>query len=103
MLIAKETVMSTKFSPNIPERRGVKQHQVTTRGRRFTTSEMLSLFHMDSARLRRPETVTTKRFHGMIGNSMCVNVLEALLVMVQRAAPSILRAPHVRDNWSKEA
>ena len=75
-------------------------HWVTTRGRRLNTEEMLKLQNMRPGRLRVPEGVPLAEFHAMIGNSMSVNVIEALLAMLSRACPSVLQTGPLPDQWS---
>ena len=75
-------------------------HWITTHGRRFSTAEMLKLQNMRPDRLQVPEGVSMTAFHGMVGNSMSVNVVEAILAMLSRAAPSVLRAGPLPDPWS---
>lgn len=78
--------------------------QVTTRGRRLTTTEMLKLQHMKPGRIILPPKVTLAHFHGMIGNSMSVNIIESLLVMLHRAAPDVMGLiDSLHDRWSAAA
>ena len=77
-------------------------HWVTTRGRRFLTPEMLKLQHMDPVRVTRPSCVLLRLFHGMIGNSMSVNVVEVVLVAQSRCAPSVFGGHVLHNKWSCE-
>ena len=61
---------------------------------------MCRLMAMDPGRLHVPDGVSEARFRKMLGNSMCVNVLEALFVMINKAAPSVLKAGPLTDRWS---
>ena len=73
---------------------------MTTRGRRLNTEEMLKLQNMRPGRLRVSEGVPLAEFHAMIGNSMSVNVIEALLAMLSRACPNVLQTGPLPDQWS---
>ena len=73
---------------------------VTTHGRRMNTEEMLKLQNMRPERLNVPEGVPMAEFHAMIGNSMSVNVIEALLAMLSRACPKVLQTDLLPDQWS---
>ena len=75
-------------------------HWVTTRGRRLSTAEMLKLQFMQPERLHVPEGVPLSEFHAMIGNSMSVNIVEALLSMLGRACPDVLKTGPLPDPWS---
>ena len=87
-------------SPCITRRRAqCGGHWVSTRGRRLSTAEMLRLQGMRPARCVVPPSVPTPAFHGMVGNSMSVNIVEVLLAMLSRACPGVLGSP-LRDRWS---
>lgn len=75
-------------------------HWISTHGRRLSTSEMLQLQNMRTDRLEVPDSVPPAAFRGMIGNSMSVNVVEALLAMLSKAAPQVMRAGTLPDRWS---
>ncbi len=75
-------------------------HWLSTRGRRLSTAEMCKLQAMDPARLRVPQGVSTPQFRKMLGNSMSVNIVEALLVMLNKAAPDVMHVAPLRDRWS---
>ena len=66
-------------------------HWVTTHGRKLRTSEMLALQNMTPDRVKKPDNVSEPIFQGMIGNSMSVNIIETILAMLSRAAPTVLR------------
>ena len=61
---------------------------------------MLRLQGMRPARFVVPPSVPTPAFHGMVGNSMSVNIIEVLLAMLSRACPAVLGAPPLPDRWS---
>ena len=88
-------------SPCITRRRAqCGGHWVSTRGRRLSTAEMLRLQGMRPARFVVPPSVPTPAFHGMVGNSMSVNIIEVLLAMLSRACPAVLGATPLPDRWS---
>ena len=55
----------------------------------FTDGEMLRLQYMKPGRLVVPNGVSMLQFRKMIGNSMSVNVLEALVVATSKAVPMV--------------
>ncbi|MCP4241424.1 MAG: DNA cytosine methyltransferase, partial [bacterium] len=76
-------------------------HWLSTRGRRMSTAEMCKLQGMDPARLRAPNDVSEFQFRKMLGNSMSVNVVETLLVMLNKAAPEVMHVTSpLHDRWS---
>ena len=75
-------------------------HWVSTHNRRLNMEEMLVLQSMNPDRLVRPDDVTEAQFRSMIGNSMSVNVVEAIISMLSRAAPALFGDQPVADNWS---
>ena len=75
-------------------------HWISSHGRFFTTGEMLELQHMRRDRLRVPESVTTAKFHEMIGNNMSVNIVEVILAMLSRSTPELFPMGALHDRWS---
>ena len=76
-------------------------HWISTRGRRLNTVEMLWLQHMDPERFQIPSNVSLNSFHALIGNSMSVNVVEAILAMLSRSCPGVFGGrPPLADPWS---
>ena len=69
----------------------------------MSISEMMRLQGMSPERLVIPDGVGKREFKKMIGNSMSVNVLEAILAMIDRVAPSILagcKTKQLEDKFS---
>ncbi len=64
-------------------------HWVSTHGRRLGTTAMLKLQGMRPDRIQLPPSVSASRFNAMIGNSMSVNIVEALLGMLRRSVGRI--------------
>jgi site-specific DNA-cytosine methylase len=75
-------------------------HWISTHGRRLSVAEMMRLQNMRPDRLEVPDSVPASAFRGMIGNSMSVNVVEALLAMLSKAAPRVMQAGTLPDRWS---
>ncbi len=67
-------------------------HWISTHGRRLGTEAMLKLQGMRPNRLQLPPTVSANNFNAMIGNSMSVNIIEALLRMLRHSCPTLMRA-----------
>ena len=55
---------------------------------------------MDPDRLQKPADVSDRIFNGMIGNSMSVNIIQTMILMIGRAAPSIIDVRGLKDKWS---
>ena len=75
-------------------------HWISTHGRYMGTGELLELQHMRRGRIRLPEGVADKDSGGMIGNSMTVAIVEAILAMLSRACPSLFPGGELPDRWS---
>lgn len=76
-------------------------HWISTRGRRQNTVEMLRLQHMRPERFQIPSNLALSSFNALIGNSMSVNVVEAILAMLSRSCPGVFGGrPPLADPWS---
>ena len=91
-------------SPCLTARRAEENgHWISNRARFMSISEMMRLQGMSPERLVIPDGVGKREFKKMIGNSMSVNVLEAILAMIDRVAPSILagcKTKQLEDKFS---
>ena len=50
-----------------------------------------------------PAGVSDQMFGEMIGNSMSVNCVEAVLVMINKVAPGVMNVGPLTDLWSLKA
>ena len=55
---------------------------------------------MDPDRLQKPADVSGRLFNGMVGNSMSINVIKTVMLMIGRSAPSIIDVRGLKDKWS---
>jgi DNA (cytosine-5)-methyltransferase 1 len=85
------------YSPCITRSR-FKGHWITSKGRRFTLTEMLRLQGINPATFKK--AVSDKALGQQIGNAMSVNVIERILIRVLRAA-NLTTAKHdcKIDRW----
>ena len=89
------------ISPCLTKTRAMSSgHWITTHGRRFSTRELLRLQSMDPDRLQKPADVSGRLFNGMVGNSMSINVIKTVILMIGRSAPSIIDVRGLKDKWS---
>ncbi len=73
-------------------RMGEQAYWITNRGRYLNNSEAFRLQGMKD--LRVPRGVSDRQVRRMIGNSMCVPVLNFVFRALDRSAPSIFKSRH---------